>query len=112
MEKLEIIMIKKDIKIGIDQTVMIRECHIEVELSMDKISEEGHNMIKIIEVILGKEILEEHKIIQVRILEMDIEVTLGMITLEEIAVGLEKDRNQVTLGEMREAAVDQYPVQE
>ena len=42
-------MIKVDIKIGIDQTVELGECHIEVELSMDKTIEEGHNMIKIIE---------------------------------------------------------------
>ena len=40
-------MIKINIKIGIDQTVQIGECHVEVELSMDKILEEGHNMIKI-----------------------------------------------------------------
>ena len=40
-------MIKIDIKIGIDQTVVIGECHIEVELSMDKILEEGHSMIKL-----------------------------------------------------------------
>ena len=57
-------MIKIDIKVGLDQTVVIGECHIEVEVSMDKITEEGHNMIKIIEVILGKEILEECKIIE------------------------------------------------
>ena len=72
---LEITMIKIDIKIGIDQTVVIRECHTEVELSMDKILEEDHSMITIIEVILGKAILEPHKIIEVRILEVDIEVT-------------------------------------
>ena len=34
--------------------------------------------------------LEEHKIIGVRILEVDIEVTLGMIILEEVEVGLGK----------------------
>ena len=67
-DKLEIIIIKIDIKVGIDQTVAIGEFHIEVELCMDKITEEGHNMIKIIEMILRKEILEEHKTIEVRIL--------------------------------------------
>ena len=51
------------------------ECHIDVELSTDKTIEGGHNMIKIIEVILGQEILEECRIREVRILEMDIEVT-------------------------------------
>ena len=73
----------------------IRECHKEVEHSMNKIIEEGHSMIKITEVILGKEILEEYKSIEVRILEVDIEVTLGTIILEEVEVGLEKDSAQV-----------------
>ena len=40
---------------------------------MNKIIEEGHSMIKIREVILGKEILEEHKITEVSTLEMNIE---------------------------------------
>ena len=69
------ILIRIDIKVGIDQTVVIGECYIEVELSMDKVIEEGHTMIKITEVILEKESLEEHKIIEVKILEEDIEVT-------------------------------------
>ena len=54
----KIIIIKIDIKIGIDQTVAIEKCHIEVELSMDKSLEEGCSVIRIIEVILGKAILE------------------------------------------------------
>ena len=74
---------------------------------MDKIIEEGHSMINITEVILGKEILEEYKITVVRILKMGIEVILGMIILEEVEVGLETDSNQVTLGGMIEVAVDQ-----
>ena len=111
-KKRKIIMIKIDIKIGIDQTVEIGECHIEVELSMDKTIEEGHSMIKIIEVILGEEISEEHKIIEARILEVDIEVTLEMTTLEEVEVDLEKDNTQITLGEMREAVVNLDQVQE
>ena len=65
---------------GIDQTVAIGECHIEVELSMDKIIEEGHSMIKIIEVILRKEIFNYRG----QNLEVDIEVALGMIVLEEV----------------------------
>ena len=36
-DKLEIIMIKLDIKIDIDQIVEVGECPIEVELSMDKL---------------------------------------------------------------------------
>ena len=105
-DKLEIIIIKIDIKVGTEQTVVIGECHIEVQLSMDKSTEEGCSMMQIIEVILGKEILEEYKIREVRILEMDIEITLGMIILEEVEVGIERDVIQVILGEMIEAAED------
>ena len=68
-DKLEIIIIKIYTEVGIGQTVAIGECHIEVELSMDK-TIEGHSMIKIKEVILGKEISEESKITEVRILEV------------------------------------------
>ena len=57
-------MIKANINIDTDQIVEIRECHLEVELSTDGITEEGHNMIKIIEMTLGEEILEESKIIR------------------------------------------------
>ena len=64
-------------------------------------------MVKITEVILGKDILEKYKIKDVKILEMDIEVALGTTILEDIAVGLEKDSIQVTLGGMIEATVDQ-----
>ena len=111
-DKLEIIAIRIDTRIGIDQTVVIRECHVEVEPSVEKIIEEGHSMIKIREVTLGKEILEEYQIIEVKILGVDIEVTLGMTVLEEVAVGLEKDSIQVMLGGMIEVTVDQDQIQE
>ena len=52
----------------------IVECHIEVEFSMDKIIQKGHSIIKIIEVISEEEMLEEHKITEVKILEEHIEV--------------------------------------
>ena len=104
-DKLEIIMIKIDIKIDTNQTVEIGKYHIEVEASMDKTIEEGHTMIKIIKVTLREEILEEHKIIEVRILEVDVEVTIEMTTLEEVEVGLEKDSIQVVLEEMRESVI-------
>ena len=108
-DKEEIIMIKINIKIDTDQTVEIGECHIEVELSTYRIIEEGHSMIKIAEVILGKEILEDCKIIEVRSLEVDIQVTLEAKTLKEVEVGLEKDSIQVMLEEMskRVAGPDQ-----
>ena len=89
----------------------IGECHIEVELSMDKTIEEGQHMIKI-DVTLEEETSEGCKIVEVRILEVDIEVNLGMTTLEEVEVGLEKDITQVTSEEMREAVTGQYQVQE
>ena len=96
-------MIKINIKIDTDQTVGIGKCHIEVELGMDKTIEEGHSMIKITEVTLGEKILEKCKIIQVRTLEVDVEVTLEMTTLEEVEVSLEKDSILVTLDEMSKA---------
>ena len=64
-------------------------------------------MIKIIEVTLGGEIIEECKIIEVQILEVDIEVAIEMKSLEEVEVGLQKDSIQVILEEMITAVVDQ-----
>ena len=104
-------MINIDIRIGIDQTVEIKECHIKEEVRTYKVRDEGHTIIKIIEVILGKEILEGHKIIEVRILEVDTEVTFEMTTLVEVEVGLDIDSNHVTSEDVREA-VDQDQVQE
>ena len=103
-------MIMIDIKICIDQTDEMGKCHIEVELSMDKTIEEGHSIIKIIEVTLGEVILEVCKITEVKMLEVDIEVILRMTILEEIEVDPEKDSTLVTLGEMIEAVVDQDQV--
>ena len=65
-------MIKVIIKIDTDQIVEIGECHLGVELNMDRIMKEGDNMLTIIEMALGEEILEECKIIEVKILEVDI----------------------------------------
>ena len=90
-------MIKIDFKIDTGQTVEVGECYVEVEPSMDKTIEDSCSMIKITEVTLGKEILEECKVIEVSIGEVDIEVTLEMTTLEEVEVGLEKDSIQVIL---------------
>ena len=72
---------------------------------MDKIIKEGHHMITIIEVTLGEKILQECKIIEVKFLEVDIEVTIETMTLEEVEVDLEKDNIQVILGEMIEAVI-------
>ena len=106
-------MIKVIIRIDTDQIVEIGECHLEVELSMDRIIEEGHNMLTIIEMTLGEEILEECRIIEVKILEVDIEVTIEMKNLEEVELDLGKDNIQVILEGMIEAVVvDQDQVQE
>ena len=61
-DKQGIIMINVNIKIDTDEIVVIGECYLEVELSMHRIIEEGHNMITIIEVMLGDEILENTKL--------------------------------------------------
>ena len=45
----------------------IGECHLEVGLSIYRIIEEGHNTLTIIEMTLGEELLEEHRIIEVKI---------------------------------------------
>ena len=63
-------------------------------------------MITIIEVTLGQEMLEEHKFIEVRILEVDIVVILGIITLQEVEVGLGNNCTWEILGDMRDAVVD------
>ena len=101
-DKYEIIMIKVIIKIGTDQIVEIEECHLEVELSMDRIIVEGSNMLTIIEMTLGEEILEKCKIIEVKILEVDIEIITEMTTLEKVEVGLGKENNQINLEGMTE----------
>ena len=94
-------MIRVIIRIDINQVVEIGEHHLEVEVSMDRIIEEDCNMLKPIEMILGENVLEECKIIEVRILEMDIEVIIEMTILEEVEVG--KDNIQVILDGMTEA---------
>ena len=45
-----------------DQIVEIGEYHLEVELSMDRIIKEGHNMSTIIEKTLGEVILGSTKL--------------------------------------------------
>ena len=86
--------------------------HTEVEISMDRIIGEDHNMTILIEITLGEIILQKHKIIEVRILEDDIEVIIEMITLEEVEVGLGKGDIQVILAEMIEVVIGQDQIQE
>ena len=56
--------------------------------------------------------MEGCKIIEVKILEVDIEVTTELKTLEEVDVGIEKDSIQVILEVMIKAVVDQDQVQD
>ena len=83
--------------------VEIGEDDSEIEVSIDRIIEEGHNMLILIEMTLGEENLEECKIIGVKILEVDMEVITEMKTLEEVEVGLGKGNIQVILEGMIEA---------
>ena len=73
---------------------------------MGKMIEKDHSMITIIQLISEKEILEEHKFREVKILEEDIEVASGMIILEEVGVGPEKDSIQVPLGGTLEGMIE------
>ena len=52
-DKQVITTIKATIRIDTGQIVVIGECHLGVELSMDRIIVEGHNMLIIIEMTLG-----------------------------------------------------------
>ena len=68
-------------------------------------------LLTIIQMILGEEILEKHKIIEVKILEVDIEVITEMKILKEVEIGLEKDNIQVILeGMIKAVVVDQDQV--
>ena len=104
-------MIRVIIRIDIDQIAEIGEFHLGVELSTDRIIEEGGNMLIIIEMTLRLEILEECRIIEVKIIEVDIEATIETKTLAEVEVGLKKDSIQVILeGMMKVVVVDQDQV--
>ena len=83
----------------------IGECQLDIELTTYSIIEEHCNTLIIIEITLEKKILEEHKIIQVKVLELDIEAIIEMTTLEEVEVGLGKDNIQVILEGIIEAVV-------
>ena len=94
-DRQRITMIKVSTRIDTDLTVVIEECHLEVELCMGRIIEGDHNMLIIIEVTLGEEILGKCKIIEVSITEVDVETTTEMTVLEEVEIGLGKDNTPV-----------------
>ena len=84
-------MIKVIIRIDTDQIVEIGENHLGIELNMERIIEEGCDMLIIIEMALGEVILGKYQFIEVKSLEVDIEVTMEMKTVEEVEVDLKKD---------------------
>ena len=68
-------------------------------------------MVRIIEgETLGEETLEEHKIIEDKPLEMDIEETIGIVLLIGEEAGQEIDNFQIILGGMIEVALGQDQV--
>ena len=92
---IEIIMTREMIKIDIGQIPEIEGHHIQVDISMDKIIEEDCFISITIEMITEERILEIHKIIEVKLLEVDIEGIIEMIILEEVGVDLGADNIQI-----------------
>ena len=70
---------------------------------MDRIIEEGCYMLVPIQMILEETILEKCKIIEVKILEVDIEVIIEMASFEEVDVGHGKDNIHIILEGIIEA---------
>ena len=73
--------------------------HLEVEVSTDRIIGEDCDMSVIIEMTLGKTIIERCKTIEVKFLEVDIRIIIliiEMTTLEDVEVYLGTDNTQVT----------------
>ena len=94
-------MLRVIIRMDIDQIVEIGELHSEVKVSTDRIIEEGCNILIPIEMFSEEANLEKGKIIEVRILEVAIEVIIEMTISEEVEVG--KDNIQVIVEGMTEA---------
>ena len=113
---IKIIMIREIIKIDIDQIVGIREYHSVVEYNMDRITETDQGIARTIEVISEEEILEgmynQIRIIEVKIIEVDIEEIIGMIIMKEVGVGLGKGNIQIIPEGMIEGVVGVDQVQE
>ena len=96
---IEKIMIREIIKIDIGRIVGIGEYHSVVEYIMDRITETDQGIVRTIEVISEEEILEgmcnQIRIIEVKIIVVDIEEIIGMIIMKEVGVGLGKDNIQM-----------------
>ena len=92
-DKQEISMIEIMIReTNIGQIVKIVEYHLVVEYNMDRMTETDQGIIKIIEVISEEEILggicNQIRILEVRIIVVDIEGIIEMIIMKEVEVGL------------------------
>ena len=101
----DVIIIREMTGIGIDQTADIEEFHLVVEYSVDKIRETDQGMNRIIRMTLGEETLElmweciRIRILEDRIIAVDIEELIGMRIMKEVGVGLEKGNIKVILKE-------------
>ena len=79
---------QRNIKIYIGLIAYIGDHHIEIEVSMDKITEKDSVMLIIIEMMLEKTILGKHKITESKFIEVDTVGIIEMIFLKEVGVGL------------------------
>ena len=99
------------IRIGIDQIAEIEESNLEVEFTMDRSTDVGQCMSKIIGITIKEEIWDvmweciKITILEDRITEVDIEETIGMKIMKEVRVGLEKGHIQVTSEGMTDVVV-------
>ena len=110
-------MLKENIKIELDQIMEVRKYCSVVEYKMDRTIEIALGIIRAIEMILGKKILEgiqdQIKIIEDKITEVDIEEFIETIIMKEVGVGLEKESFQIIQEGMTEVvAVGLDQVQE
>ena len=109
--KQEISITDITVRIDIDQMVEIGESNLMVEFSMEKITEVDQGMEKAIGKTLGEEILEaiwgdmKIRILEDRIIEVDIEEIIGMRIMKEEGLCLEKGLIQVTSEGMTEVIV-------
>ena len=99
------------VRTDIDQIVEIEESNLAVEFSMDKITEVDQGMDRVIGMTLGEEILEaiweciRIRILEDRIIGVDIEEIIGMKITKEVGVGLEKGHIQKASEGMTEVVV-------
>ena len=94
------------IKIDIDQTVEIEEFHLVIEYNVDKTIKIGQGMIRTIGMTLGKEISDQIRFIEDRIIKVNIEEIMVMKIMNMVGVGLEKDSIKIIPEGMTKVVVD------